>query len=82
MAPRKITAAPLAVGIVGAGMSGLSTAIACALGGHSVTIFEGAKELAEVGGLSVVLLNMSQTIAKWLSRLALAFKLRRTVRKY
>jgi salicylate hydroxylase len=48
MASLGIDRAPLTIGIVGAGISGLSSAIACALAGHHVTIFEGAKELAEV----------------------------------
>ena len=35
--------------IVGAGLSGLATAIAAALSGHDVAVLESAKELAEVG---------------------------------
>lgn len=38
----------LNVVVVGAGLSGLSTAIACAQGGHEVLVIESAKELAEV----------------------------------
>lgn len=34
--------------IVGAGLSGLAASIQCALSGHSVTVLESAKELAEV----------------------------------
>ena len=34
--------------IVGAGLSGLATAISCALSGHNVAVYESAKELLEV----------------------------------
>lgn len=34
--------------VVGAGISGLATAISAALSGHNVTVFESAKELLEV----------------------------------
>lgn len=40
--------AALDIIVVGAGISGLATAISCSLSGHRVTIFEAAKELAEV----------------------------------
>lgn len=35
--------------IVGAGLSGLATAISCSLSGHKVTVFESATALQEVG---------------------------------
>lgn len=34
--------------IVGAGLGGLSAAVACALGGHHATVLERSPELAEV----------------------------------
>lgn len=37
--------------VVGAGISGLATAISSALSGHNVTVFESAKELLEVSCL-------------------------------
>lgn len=43
----------LEVLVVGAGLSGLATAISCALAGHAVTVFESAKELLEVFQLFV-----------------------------
>ncbi|PKS06013.1 hypothetical protein jhhlp_007847 [Lomentospora prolificans] len=44
-----VSPARLDVIVVGAGLSGLASAIAIALSGHNVTVFEAAKELQEVG---------------------------------
>lgn len=54
MADQQTTSAPLTIGIVGAGMSGLSAAISCAAAGHHVTIYEAARELAEVSSPQVM----------------------------
>jgi NADPH-dependent 2,4-dienoyl-CoA reductase/sulfur reductase-like enzyme len=43
-----IMARELHILIIGAGLSGLSASIQCALSGHAVTVLEGARELAEV----------------------------------
>lgn len=40
--------AKLDIIVIGAGLSGLAAAISTALSGHSVTVFESAKELQEV----------------------------------
>lgn len=42
------SAVRLDVIVVGAGISGLATAISTALSGHNVTVFESAKEVLEV----------------------------------
>lgn len=46
--PQQKSPVQLEVMIVGAGISGLATAISTALSGHKVTVFESAKELLEV----------------------------------
>lgn len=38
--------------VVGAGISGLASAISSALSGHNVTVFESAKELLEVSQIT------------------------------
>ncbi|KAF7188087.1 FAD-dependent monooxygenase OpS4 [Pseudocercospora fuligena] len=49
MAELRTTKAPLDIKVVGAGMSGLSVAVSCALAGHKVLVLEAARELAEIG---------------------------------
>ncbi|KAI1421928.1 hypothetical protein F5Y12DRAFT_765412 [Xylaria sp. FL1777] len=51
--------------IVGAGLSGLATAISSALSGHNVTVFESAKELQEFGAGLQVTPNASRLLRKW-----------------
>lgn len=46
--PQQQSPVQLDVIVVGAGISGLATAISTALSGHKVTVFESAKELLEV----------------------------------
>ncbi|KAI8622930.1 hypothetical protein F5Y19DRAFT_460555 [Xylariaceae sp. FL1651] len=51
--------------VVGAGLSGLATAISSALSGHDVIIFESAKELQEFGAGIQVTPNASRLLQRW-----------------
>ncbi|KAF3000698.1 hypothetical protein E8E13_002413 [Curvularia kusanoi] len=51
--------------IVGAGLSGLAASIQCALSGHSVTVLESAKELAEVGAGLQLTPNATRLFQTW-----------------
>ncbi|KAL6399164.1 FAD binding domain-containing protein [Ilyonectria robusta] len=51
--------------VVGAGLSGLASAISCALSGHNVTIFESTEELSEVGAGLQVTPNSSRLLQQW-----------------
>jgi salicylate hydroxylase len=51
--------------VVGAGLSGLATAISCAQSGHTVTVLEQAAELAEVGAGLQVTPNASRLFNHW-----------------
>ncbi|KAI9497287.1 hypothetical protein BDB00DRAFT_926145 [Zychaea mexicana] len=53
------------VGIVGGGLGGLATAIALRRAGHNVTVYEGAKELSEVGAGIQVPPNTSRLLDAW-----------------
>jgi salicylate hydroxylase len=57
--------ARLRIIIVGAGLSGIATAISAALSGHSVTVIEQAKELAEVGAGLQITPNASLLLKYW-----------------
>ncbi|KAL2850544.1 hypothetical protein BJX68DRAFT_275794 [Aspergillus pseudodeflectus] len=56
---------PLHIIVIGAGLSGLATAISLAQFGHKVTILEQAQELAEVGAGLQVTPNASRLLKHW-----------------
>ncbi|KAF2168953.1 hypothetical protein M409DRAFT_65291 [Zasmidium cellare ATCC 36951] len=72
MTGQRTTKAPLDIKVVGAGMSGLSVAISCALAGHRVVVLEGARELAEIGAGFQITPNGSKVFQQYgvLDRLA------------
>lgn len=51
--------------VVGAGISGLATAISTALSGHTVTVFESVKELLEIGAGLQVTPNSTRILQRW-----------------
>ncbi|KAI1863409.1 uncharacterized protein JN550_009520 [Neoarthrinium moseri] len=55
----------LDIAVVGAGLSGLASAIGTALSGHHVTVYESAKELLEVGAGLQVTPNCTRILQKW-----------------
>ncbi|KAJ5094379.1 hypothetical protein N7456_010240 [Penicillium angulare] len=57
--------ARLRIIIVGAGLSGIATAISAALSGHTVEVIEQAKELAEVGAGLQITPNASRLLKYW-----------------
>lgn len=59
------TRQPLDIIVIGAGLGGLSAAISCALGGHKVTVLEGARELAEIGAGLQITPNGSRLFQQW-----------------
>ncbi|KAL4884196.1 hypothetical protein BJY04DRAFT_226012 [Aspergillus karnatakaensis] len=59
------TPVPLDITIIGAGLSGLATAISLAQSGHKVTVLEQAAQLAEIGAGLQVTPNASRLFAHW-----------------
>jgi len=55
---------PLKILIIGAGITGLSTSIALSLTGHTVTIYEAAQSLSEVGAGLQIAPNASRVLAR------------------
>ncbi|KAI1659830.1 FAD/NAD(P)-binding domain-containing protein [Daldinia decipiens] len=55
----------LDVVIIGAGISGLATAIETALSGHNVTVFETAEGLHEIGAGIQITPNSSRILQRW-----------------
>ncbi|KAF2635499.1 FAD/NAD(P)-binding domain-containing protein [Massarina eburnea CBS 473.64] len=58
-------ATKLTIIIVGAGLSGLSASIQCALSGHEVIVLEAAKELAEIGAGLQLTPNATRLLTSW-----------------
>lgn len=56
---------PLSILVIGAGISGLATAISAALSGHTVTVLEAAKALQEVGAGLQVTPNATRILHRW-----------------
>ncbi|RSM15775.1 hypothetical protein CDV31_004876 [Fusarium ambrosium] len=63
--PRSNTAVELDIIVVGAGLSGLGAAIASALSGHRVTVYESATELREIGAGLQLTPNSTKILQRW-----------------
>ncbi|RSL46153.1 hypothetical protein CEP53_010439 [Fusarium sp. AF-6] len=63
--PRSNAAVELDIIVVGAGLSGLGAAIASALSGHRVTVYESATELREIGAGLQLTPNSTKILQRW-----------------